>query len=53
MFLVNMTLEKPPWGKPVWSKMYIEGLKAKCTTWKTFTSELGTIATLLGSLGVP
>jgi hypothetical protein len=33
--------------------MYIEGLKAKSTTRKTFKSEPVTIATLLGSLGVP
>jgi hypothetical protein len=33
--------------------MYIEGLKEKCTTWKTYTSEPDIIETLLGFLGVP
>jgi hypothetical protein len=27
VFLVNMTLEKPPWGKPVEDKFYYGDLK--------------------------
>jgi hypothetical protein len=53
MFLVNMTLEKPPMGKTSLEKIYIEGLKEKCTTHETYTSEPGTIETTLGCLGVP
>jgi hypothetical protein len=52
MFLVNMTLEKPPMGKTSLEQIYIEGLKAKCTTQETYTSEPGTIETTLRCLRV-
>jgi hypothetical protein len=48
-----MTLEKPPHGENQFGQIYIEGLKEKCTTQETYTSELGTIETTLGCLGVP
>jgi hypothetical protein len=44
---------KTPMGKTSLEYMYIEGLKEKCTTRKTYTSEPGTIATLLRCFGVP
>jgi hypothetical protein len=43
----------PPMGKTSLEQIYIEGLKAKCTTHETYTSGPGTIATTLGYLGVP
>ena len=43
----------PPMVKTSLEKIYIEGLKENCTTQETYTSEPGTIATLLGCLGVP
>jgi hypothetical protein len=43
----------PPMGKTSLEKIYIEGLKEKCTTQETYTSEPGTIATTLRCLGVP
>ena len=45
--------KNPPMGKTNLEQIYIEGLKAKCTTQETYTSEPGTIATTLGCLGVP
>jgi hypothetical protein len=40
-------------GKTSLEQIYIEGLKAKCTTQETYKREPGTIATTLGCLGVP
>jgi hypothetical protein len=45
--------ENPPMGKTSLEKIYIEGLKEKCTTQETYTSELGIMKTTLGILGVP
>jgi hypothetical protein len=40
-------------GKTSLEQIYIKGLKEKCTTKETYTSEPGTIATNIGCLGVP
>jgi len=45
--------KNPPMGKTGLEQIYIEGLKAKCSTQETYTSESGTIETTLGRLGVP
>ena len=39
-------------GKTSLEQMYIEGLKEKCTTQETYTSEPDTIATTIGCLGL-
>ena len=44
---------KTPMGKANLEKIYIEGLKEKCTTQETYTSEPSTIVTTLRCLGVP
>jgi hypothetical protein len=54
MFLVNMTLEKPPHGEnQLEIDVYIWRSQSMSTTRKTNTSEPGTIATKLGCFGVP